>query len=69
MFHTQEEEALKPRALVVSEASKGRYDLDKPENITDLYRRFGKNSVIRSYQKPLQPGLTAFMVVFLPSTK
>ena len=38
-----------------------RYDLDKPENIIDLYRQSNlatwKNSIIRSYQKPLEPGL------------
>ena len=29
--------ALKPEAEMVSEASRGRYDLDKPENIMDCY--------------------------------
>ena len=31
--------ALKPETEMVSEASRGRYDFDKPENITDLYRQ------------------------------
>ena len=31
--------ALKPEAEMASEASRGRYDLDKPENITDRYRQ------------------------------
>ena len=31
--------ALKPEAEMVSEASKGLYDIDKPENIIDLYRQ------------------------------
>ena len=34
VFHLS---ALKPEAEMVSEASRGRYDFDKPENITDLY--------------------------------
>ena len=58
VFHMS---ALKPGAEMVSEASRGRYDFDKPENITDLYRQSNrstqKNSVIRSYRKPLEPGL------------
>ena len=29
--------ALKPNAEMVSEASRGRYDLDRPENITDCH--------------------------------
>ena len=31
--------ALKPEAEMVSDASRGRYDFEKPENITDLYRQ------------------------------
>ena len=42
--------ALKPEAEMVSEASRGRYDFDKPENITDLYRQ-------SKYRKPLESGL------------
>ena len=57
VFHLS---ALKPRALVASKAPRGCYDFDKPENITDLYRQSNqttwKNSVIRSYRKPLEPG-------------
>ena len=35
--------ALKPEVEMESEASRGRYDVDKPENITDLYRQsFGQ---------------------------
>ena len=53
--------ALKPEDEMVSEASRGRYDLDKPENITDRYRQSNrttwKNSVIRIPRKPLEPGL------------
>ena len=52
---------LKPEAEMVSEASRGRYDFNKPENITDLYRQSHrtnwKHSVIRRYQKPLEAGL------------
>ena len=41
---------------------RGRYDLNKPENITDRYRQSNrttlkKNSVIRITRKPLEPGL------------
>ena len=53
--------ALNPRAPVVSDHSRGRYDFDKPKNITDVYPQSNqtnwKTSVIRSYQKPLGPGL------------
>ena len=53
--------ALKPEAEMVSEASRGRHDLDKPENITDRYRQpnwtTSKNSVIRIARKPLELGL------------
>ena len=53
--------ALKPEAEMASEASRGRYDLDKPENITGHYRnqigQLEKNSVIRITQKPLERGL------------
>ena len=46
---------------MVSEAPRGRYDLDKPENITDRYRQSNwttwKNRVIRISWKPLEPGL------------
>ena len=53
--------ALKPEAEMASEASRGSYDLDKPENITARYRQSNwtcwKNSVIRITQKPLEPGL------------
>ena len=42
-------------------ASRGRYDFDNAENITDIYRQSNQenceNSVIRSYRKPLEPGL------------
>ena len=31
--------ALNPRAPMVSDRSRGSYDFDKPENITDLYRQ------------------------------
>ena len=58
VFHLS---ALKPEAEMISEASRGCYDFDKPENITDLYRHSNrtnwKNSVIRSYRKPLESGL------------
>ena len=49
VFHLS---ALKPEAEMVSEASRERYDFDKPENVTDLYRQSNrtwqieKNSVI-----------------------
>ena len=53
--------ALKPEAEMASEASRGRYDLDKPENITGRYRQSNrtswKNGVIRITQKPLEPSL------------
>ena len=53
--------ALKPEADMASEASRGRYDLDKPENITGHYRQSNrtswKNSVIRITRKPLEPDL------------
>ena len=43
---------------MVSEAPRGRYDFDKPENITDLYRQSNqtkwKNNFIWSYRKPLE---------------
>ena len=46
---------------MASEASRGRYDLDKPENITGHYRQSNqttwKNSVIRITRKPLERGL------------
>ena len=36
---------LKPKAEMVSEASRGRYDLDKPENITDRYRQLKSDNL------------------------
>ena len=46
---------------MASEASRGHYDLDKPENITGHYRQSNrtswKSSVIRITRKPLEPGL------------
>ena len=53
--------ALKPEAEMASEASRGRYDLDKPENITGRFRQSNrtswKNSVIRITRKSLELGL------------
>ena len=53
--------ALKSEAEMASEASRRRYDLDKPENITGHYlqsnRTTWKNSVIRITRKPLARGL------------
>ena len=53
--------ALKPEDEMVSEASWGCYDLDKPENIKAHYRQSNrttwKNSVIRITQTQLEPGL------------
>ena len=58
VFHLS---ALKLEAAMISEASRGCYDFDKPENIKDLYRQSNwtnwKNSVIRLTRKPLEPGL------------
>ena len=36
--------ALKPEADMASEASRGRYDLDKPENITGRYQQSNRTS-------------------------
>ena len=36
--------ALKPEAEMVSEASRGRYDFDKPVNITDLYQQSNRTN-------------------------
>ena len=41
VFHLS---ALKPEAEMVSEASRGRYDFDKPENITDLYQQSNRTN-------------------------
>ena len=53
-YHTEEDtycktvvldfSAQKPRALVASKAPRGRYDFDKPENITDLYQQSKKKN-------------------------
>ena len=37
--------ALKPKALVASKATKGRYDFDKPDKITDLSRQSNKKEI------------------------
>ena len=43
---------------MVSESSRGHYDFDKPENITDLYSQSNRtNWKNRSYRMPLEPGL------------
>ena len=53
--------ALKPEVEMAYKASRGRYDLDKPENITGHYRQSNrttwKNSVIRITRKPLERSL------------
>ena len=36
--------ALKPEAEMISEAFRGCYDFDKPENITDLYRQSNRTN-------------------------
>ena len=36
--------ALKPEAEMISKAFRGRYDFDKPENITDLYRQSNRKN-------------------------
>ena len=36
--------AQKPETEMVSEAFRGRYDLDRPENITDCYRQYNRTS-------------------------
>ena len=53
--------ALKPIALVASKALRGRYDFDKPKNITDLYGNQIKKKIEKSaswrYWKPQELGL------------
>ena len=58
VFHLS---AVKPEAEMVSEAPRGRYDFDKPENITtSIGNQIGqieKKCVISITRKPLEPGL------------
>ena len=53
VFHLS---ALKPKAEMVSEASRGRYDCDKPENITDLYRQSNQTNWKKKKKKTASSG-------------
>ena len=56
VFHLS---VLKPEAEMVSEASRGCYDLDKHENITNLYRQSNRTNWKKQRHQELSETMTA----------